>query len=439
MTGSAPRESPCSPLLDDGLVERAMIPDLEANLDRAHCLLLVGPYEVGKSHVARTIARRFGAGASVILASDPHHRSSLAGSSSVLQDSRGRLVVIDEVHAAPEALDAIRLELENWVRDRVPVGQFLLLSSRPLEVAPLVAARLGTRVQVRSLPPIGLADLAPARSLLQSSAVMSMATDLADTEPIARPNIVISADTLRLRGGFPQSLFADDDTTSFAWREHYVTNLCIRGFDDGGHRLHATTIRDFLTVIAVNQGEQRPIEGAAQKAYVDHLCDLGLLRVLRPWGANETKRMKRSPKIYIGDTGLLHCLQRRRSLDDIRASSSAQGHSWETFCIEHLIRAAPHADAYFYRDEDQNEIDLVLEFSRTQRLGIEIKSEGGLPRSGFDVALRAIAPAMGYVVKPIPESITGGRHPILTLSDMIGAVSDHSRLGGPRGLQLGTV
>jgi len=257
-----------------------------------------------------------------------------------------------------------------------------------------------------------------------------MTTDLNDTEPIARSNIAISVDTLRLRGGFPRSLFADDDATSFVWREQYVTSLCSRGFDDGGHRLRGTTIRNFLALIAANQGEQRPIEGAAQKAYVDHLCDLGLLRVLRPWGANETKRMTRSPKIYIRDTGLLHCLQRRRSVDDVRASSSAQGHSWETFCIEHLIRAAPHADAYFYRDEDQNEIDLILEFSRTQRFGIEIKSEGSQPRSGFDVALRAIAPATGYVVKPIPESITTGRHPILTLSDMIRTVSDHSRLGG---------
>jgi hypothetical protein len=91
-----------------------------------------------------------------------------------------------------------------------------------------------------------------------------MATDLADTEPIAKPSVVISSETLHLRGGFPQSLFADDDTTSFAWREHYVSTLCSRGFNHGGHRLHGTTIRDFLAVIAANQGEQRPIEGAAQ-------------------------------------------------------------------------------------------------------------------------------------------------------------------------------
>ena len=74
------------------------------------------------------------------------------------------------------------------------------------------------------------------------------------------------------------------------------------------------TSAELYLLAAANQGEQRPIEGTAQKAYVDHLCDLGLLRVLRPWGTNETKRMKRSPKTYIRDTGLLHCLQRRRSL-----------------------------------------------------------------------------------------------------------------------------
>jgi uncharacterized protein len=427
MTGSDPsRAAPSA--FDVDPVERALIRVIEADLKRAHCVLLVGPYEVGKSHVARTIARRFGAGASIFLASDPDHRSALCGPSSTIRNSRGRLVVIDEIHAAPEALDTIRLELESWAHDHVPIGSFLVLSSRPLEAAALVSTRLGSR-RTRLLLPIGLADL-PGRSLQQLSAAMPIAGDLADTESIAMPNIAISADTLLLRGGFPDSLLAEDDATSFACRERYIASLCDRGFADGSHRLPAATIHDLLSMIAANQGEQRPIEGAAQKAYVDHLRDLGLVRVLRPWSTNETKRLTRSPKTYIRDTGLLHCLQRRRSLSDIRASSSAHGHSWESFCIEHIVRAAPHADAYFYRDEDQNEIDLVLEFSRAERLGIEIKSEGGQPRSGFDTALRAIAPATGYIVKPIPESITGGRHAILTLSDMIRTVSDHSRLGG---------
>ena len=144
MTGSAPPKSAPRPL-DNGHVERALIPVLEADLDQTRCVLLVGPYEVGKSHVAETIAWRFGAGASVLRANDPDHYSSLT--TNVLRNSRGRLIVIDEIHAAPEALDTIRLELESWARDRVPVGQFLLLSSRSLEAATLVASRLGTRVR----------------------------------------------------------------------------------------------------------------------------------------------------------------------------------------------------------------------------------------------------------------------------------------------------
>jgi hypothetical protein len=143
MTGSAPPEFSCSTPLDDGPVVRTIIPDLEADLGHAHCLLLIGPYEVGKSHVAQ-IARRFGSGASVFVGSDPHHRTFLAGTASLLRGSRGKLVVIDEVHAAPEALDTIRLELESWTRERVPVGQFLLLSSRSLEAATLVASQLGS-------------------------------------------------------------------------------------------------------------------------------------------------------------------------------------------------------------------------------------------------------------------------------------------------------
>ena len=203
MSGSPPPEFAFSPLLDDEVVERAIIADLEADLGRAHCVLLVGPYEVGKSYVARKIAQRFGPGASVLIASDPDHECGLTAS--MLRGSRGRLIVIDEIHAAPAALDAIRLELECWARDHMPIGQFLLLSSRPLEAISLVEAKLATRVEVRSLTPIGMSDLASARAFLQPFAALSAIADFGDTEPIARRNSEISGDTLWLRGGFQKA------------------------------------------------------------------------------------------------------------------------------------------------------------------------------------------------------------------------------------------
>ena len=425
MTGSAPPKSAPRPL-DNGHVERALVPVLEADLDQTRCVLLVGPYEVGKSHVAETIAWRFGAGASVLRAKDPDHYSSLTN---VLRNSRGRLIVIDEIHAATEALDTIRLELESWARDRVPVGQFLLLSSRSLEAATLVAGRLGTRVQIRSLAPIGLADLANARSRLRSSTSMSMTTDLDDTEPIARPNIVISADMLRLRGGFPQSLFADDDTTSFVWREHYVTSLCSRGFEDGGHRLRGTTIRDFLALIAANQGEQRPIEGAAQKAYVDHLCDLGLLRVLRPWGANETKRMKRSPKTYIRDTGICTAC----NVADPSMTSGPAARRKAT--AGRLLHRTPHQGGTpcrcvllprrgSERDRSRPRVRENATVRHRDQIG------GRSTAVGFRRGTSSHCSRNWICRQADPESITTARHPILTLSDMIRTVSDHSRLGG---------
>jgi predicted AAA+ superfamily ATPase len=202
MTGNAPPKLTSFLSLDDGLIERTIIDDLEADLDRAHCVLLVGPYEVGKSYIAGTIAQRFGPGACLLDASDPDHESSLT--TSELRGSRGRLIVIDEIHAAPEALDAIRLELEGWARDRVPIGRFLLLSSRPLEAISLVEGKLATRVEVRAVTPIGIADLATARLLLQPSAAISAATDLGDTQPIAGNNFPSLVETLHLRGGFPK-------------------------------------------------------------------------------------------------------------------------------------------------------------------------------------------------------------------------------------------
>jgi predicted AAA+ superfamily ATPase len=127
-----------------------------------------------------------------------------------------------------------------------------------------------------------------------------------------------------------------------------------------------------------------------QKACLDYLEDLGLIRTLRPWFPNELKRFEKSPKIYIRDSGLLHCLLHRRTHDELRGDGALLGHSWEGFCIENLVGAAPHAKSFYYRSDKQDEIDLVLEFSRGRRLAIEIKSASAKLGDGFETAQSAI-------------------------------------------------
>ena len=225
----------------------------------------------------------------------------------------------------------------------------------------MCSPRLGTRVSRHSLVPIGLPDLVPSSTVTSFQAAAAVSAALDTTQPINSPDHSVLQDMLWLRGGFPRSFLAADDTASYSWRGRYIDSLCNRGFSDGRHTISPSTIRELLDTIAANQGEEKPIEGAAQRACVARLRDLGLIRALHPWCTNENKRQKHT-KTYIRDTGLLHWLQRHRSLDDLRKNAKACGHSWETFCIEHLITAAPGATAYYYRDDDKNEIDLILEF-----------------------------------------------------------------------------
>ena len=173
--------------------------------------------------------------------------------------------------------------------------------------------------------------------------------------------------------------------------------------------------------VAATQGEQFKTENSRldQKACLDHFEHLGLIRRLRPWFTNGLKRFEKNPKVYIRDSGLLHCLLRRQTFDELRGDGTLLGHSWEGFCIENLVEATPQASAFYYRSEDQDEVDLVLEFSPGLRLAIEIKSGSAKLGQGFERALKTLGITGGYVVRQVPESYDNGNHRVMTLRDMI--------------------
>ncbi len=423
MTLSATAPELAATSVDDQRIDRALLRVVERDLERSPCALIVGPYEVGKSHLVSTLARRSQQDAMLFNGNEPSHRSVLTGDTSPLRSTRGKLIVIDEVHAVPAVLKLIRLQLELRARDHLPIGSFVLSSSRPLDARRLVSASLGTRVSCHVLMPIALGDIVPPRRLATSAAALAIPPVLDSTEAIAMPEGGIGSDMLWLRGGFPGSLLCRSDQESFAWRQTYIASLCARGFSEHSFVLSPSAITELLSRLAASQGELFTIDKSRQhhKAFLDYLDELGLVRHLRPWFTNSLKRLDKSPKVYIRDTGLLHCLQHHRSLDELRADGVAFGHSWETFCIEHLIAAAPNATPYYYRDDDQNEIDLVLEFTSRNRLAIEIKSKGSV-RPGFKAALSVLGAAEGFVVRQIPESVTTTSPPAMTLTDMVSVV-----------------
>lgn len=212
---------------------------------------------------------------------------------------------------------------------------------------------------------------------------------------ISKPESADHMDTLWLKGGFPMSLLADDEA-SFAWRRMYLTSCFRRALGGGLAALEQGAVKRTLDRIAADQGGVFPVDKSPLefRACVRHLEGLGLLRVLLPWSANRNTQLTRRPKLYIRDSGLLHLLRACPTLDAVRGTPGLMGDSWEGFCIETLIGAAGDgAQAFHCRLNDQDEIDLVLEFGPTRRWAIEIKhGENPTPGAGFYRACEVLRP-----------------------------------------------
>ena len=189
-------------------------------------------------------------------------------------------------------------------------------------------------------------------------------------------------DRLWLRGGFPDSFLAEDDAASIEWREEFIGTYLERDIPLLGPRIPAETLRRFWTMLAHEQGTLLNaaavaagigVSGQTVGRYLDLMVDLLLVRRLQPWSTNSGKRLVRSPKVYVRDSGLVHALLGLRDLDAVLGHPVVGG-SWEGFVIENLLAAAPiGTQAWFYRTAVGAEIDLVLEIPPKERWAIEIK------------------------------------------------------------------
>jgi predicted AAA+ superfamily ATPase len=215
-------------------------------------------------------------------------------------------------------------------------------------------------------------------------------------------------DLLWARGGFPSSFLAPSDAVSFRWRQDFVRTYLEREIPQFGPKLPAETLRRLWTMLAHNQGEllnaanlarALGVDGKTVARYLDLLVDLLLVRRLPPWHRNEGKRLVRSPKVYVRDSGIVHALLRLASLDDVLGHPVA-GASWEGMVVESILAAAPDgSDASFYRTSAGAEVDLVLELPGDQRWVIEVKrSSAPKLERGFYHACEDLRPQRRFVI-----------------------------------------
>ncbi|MCY4181894.1 MAG: ATP-binding protein [Gammaproteobacteria bacterium] len=361
------------------MIPRQLQKQVETALSRQAAVLLVGPRQSGKTTLSLELARR---GDAVYLdLEDQDDRSRLEEPRLFLDALEDRLVVFDEIHRAPELFASLRGVIDRGRRRGKGIGRFLILGSASIDLLRQSGESLAGRFESLELMPLSLLEIEDSLS---------------------------ARNALWLRGGFPQSWLAASDGDSLVWRRNFIRTYLERDIPQFGPRVPATTLERLWTMLAHRQGSllnvstlARALETSARSIgrYIDLFADLMLLRRLPPLHANVGKRLVKSPKTYVRDSGLVHSLLGISSLEEL-AGHPVIGESWEGFVIETLLGQLPWpTQASFYRTVTGAEIDLVLDFPGGERWAIEIKRSLSAKMSrGFHMALADIAPSRAFVV-----------------------------------------
>ena len=367
-------------------------------LARQAAVALIGPRQVGKTTLAHAIAEQSGAVYLDLEASAD--RAKLADARLFLAEHEDRLVVLDEIHRAPALFPELRGVIDAGRRRGQRTGRFLILGSASMDLLRQAGESLAGRIEHVRLGPLDVHDV---------SAELAPAT------------------TLWVRGGFPDSLTAASDEDSMALRRNLVQTYLERDVSEfTGRRIPAETLGRLWTMLAHSQGQllnasklagSLAVSGPTVTTYIDLLADLLLVRRLPPLHVNVRKRLVKSPKVYVRDSGTVHALLGIASHDALIGHPVA-GASWEGFVIENLLARAPVGTrASFYGTRSGAEMDLVLEFpGGRDTWAIEVKL-GLAPKvaRGFHSACEDIAPTSAFVVYAGAE-----RYPLAANVEVIG-------------------
>ena len=366
-------------------------------LGRQAAVVLLGARQVGKTTLALDIAEN--ADAVYLDLESRADREKLAEPALYLDEYEDRLVILDEIHRVPELFQELRGLIDRGRRLGKRTGRFLILGSASLDLLRQSGESLAGRIEYVELDPLDVSEAAPDARAMTS---------------------------LWVRGGFPDSFLAANDPDSMTFRRNFVRSYLERDVAQFGRRIPAETLERFWTMLAHGQGTLLnasklaaglSVSAPTVSSYIDLLVDLLLVRRLRPFHANVKKRLVKSPKIYVRDSGIVHALLGVEDHDAL-AGHPVVGASWEGFVIENLLAVAPpRTMASFYRTLAGAEIDLLLELpGKRGPWAIEIKR--GLstaPGRGFHHAREDVKPERAFIVYSGEE-----RYPIAKDVEAIG-------------------
>ncbi len=360
------------------MIERNFTYLVQERLAQFPAVSLLGPRQVGKT----TLAKKLGVNIDCIYLDleNPQDLEKLDDPRGYLLMHRGKLIILDEVQRLPGLFQVLRGLIDEGIEAGITAGQFLLLGSASMELLRQSSESLAGRIAYLELTPFNIMEINSAQ--LQQ---------------------------LWIRGGFPRSFLATDDQQSAIWRGHFIQTYLERDIPQLGPRIPAETLRRFWTMLAHSQGspfnaakiaKSLSVDGKTITKYLDLMVDLLLARRLQPYHANVNKRLVKSPKVYLRDSGLLHTLLRLDDREDV-LGHPISGASWEGYVIENLTRAAPErTQVSYYRTSAGAEIDLVLDLGSKHGVWVVEIKHSVAPKisKGFQISMDDIQPSKAFVV-----------------------------------------
>lgn len=386
------------------MIHRTLESKLIQGLKSMPVVVILGPRQVGKTTLALEFAKP--------LLDKPVHYLDLELDSdlaklddpeSYLRQFENKLLVIDEVQRKPDLFRIIRGLVDIRKRAGEKSGHFLLLGSASKELLQQSSETLAGRIRYLELTPF-------------------TTHELHQNDPLG-----FSVEKLWFRGGFPDSYLADSDSASWNWRQDFIKTYVEKDIPLFGPQVPATRMRRFWTMLAHYHGQQANLSDIGKslevshttiKTYLDTLQDFFMVRQLQPWSGNTKKRLVKTPKIYIRDSGLLHSLLTIQDFEHL-LGHPVLGASWEGFVVETVLNSISTSwTPSYYRSSNQAEIDLVLEKSNQEVWAIEVKrSIAPSLSAGFHRACEDIGATKKWVVYSGKD-----RFPIKNETEVIGLI-----------------
>lgn len=381
------------------MIERSMKAKLLENLSIFPVVALIGPRQVGKTTLAHQIMKELSKQSVYLDLERDSHLNRLSEPELYLSQLKGKCTIIDEVQKKPELFPLLRSLVDERKREGEIQAQFLILGSASKDLLKQSSESLAGRIAYLELTPFGNLEVVKNDFKLMNHHW--------------------------LRGGYPDSFLATTYENSMEWRRQFISTFVERDVHQLGIELSSERLKRLWSMLAYSQGsilnassfaDGLGVSSVTVKRYIDVLTELFMIRQLPAWSGNSSKRLIKAPKVYVRDSGLLHCLA------DIDTEDKLAGHhlcgmSWEGYVLENIFNQLPeNCTGYYYRTRAGAEIDLVIERDLKPFCAIEVKrSISPKVEKGFYLGMNDIGVSKGFVITPVNE-----RYPLKDDIEVIG-------------------